>query len=155
MLLNSRNPKLKHPGSKKLLPHWVGLFIVEHCIGPIAYSLELLHSIYTVHLYNTPVFHMPKLMRYRTDGQCQPPLPLIELEGELKYEVEKILNKRIWKVGRRSRIEYLIHWHGYDHAHDSQKPIRNLKHCQESIQANEDFHRLLPNTRRCGTIRRR
>ena len=42
------------------------------------------------------------------DGQCQPPPPLIELEGELDYEVKKILDKRTRKICRRNHLEYLI-----------------------------------------------
>ena len=41
VLLNSRNLNLKHPGSRKLLPHWVGPFTVERHIGPVAYRLAL------------------------------------------------------------------------------------------------------------------
>ena len=44
------------------------------------------------------------------DGGCQPPPPPIELEGELEYEVEKILDKGICKIRDRKRIGYLIHW---------------------------------------------
>ena len=58
----------------------------------------------TVH----PVFPVSRLVEYRTDGRCQPPPPPIELEGELEYEVEKILDKRTHKIGRRNRLEYLI-----------------------------------------------
>ena len=52
ILLNLCNLKLKHPGSRKLLPHWVGPFIVERRIGPVAYRLALPDSMHTVH----PVF---------------------------------------------------------------------------------------------------
>ena len=55
-----------------------------------------------------PVFHVSRLAEYRTDGWCQPPPPPIELEGELEYEVEKILDKRTCKFGKRNRLEYLI-----------------------------------------------
>ena len=148
--MNSRNLKLKHPGSKKLLPRWVGPFTVEHRIGPIAYCLALPDSMHTVH----PVFHVSRLAEYHTDGWCQPPPPPIELEGELEYEVEKILDKRTYKIGRRNRLEYLIQWRGYDHAHDSWEPVSNLLHCRESIQPYEDSRRLMPDVGRRGSKRR-
>ena len=83
VLPNSHNLELKHLESRKLLPRWVGPFIVAHHIGPVAYRLELLNSMHTA----PPVFHVSKLMKYHTDGQYQPPPPLIELEGELEYKV--------------------------------------------------------------------
>ena len=76
---------------------------------------------------------MSKLTKYRTDGRCQPPPPVIDMEGELKYQVEKIVDKRTEKVARRSYIEYLVYWCSYDHAHVSWEPVCNLQHCQESI----------------------
>ena len=36
VLLNSRNLRLKHPGSKKLSPRWVGPFSIKQRIGPVA-----------------------------------------------------------------------------------------------------------------------
>ena len=104
VLLNSHNLKVKHPGSRKLLPRWVGPFTVECGIGPVAYRLALPDSMHTVH----PVFHVSRLVEYRTDDRCQPPPPPIELEGELEYEVKKILYKKTRKIGRRTRLEYLI-----------------------------------------------
>ena len=38
---DSVNLKLKHLGSRKLLLHWVGLFVVELRIGSVAYFLAL------------------------------------------------------------------------------------------------------------------
>ena len=148
--MNSRNLKLRYPGSRKLLPRWVGSFTVKRHIGPVAYRLALPDSMRTVH----PVFHVSRLAEYRTDGPCQPPPPPIELEGELKYEVEKILDKRTRKIDRRNCLEYLIQWHGYNHAHDSWEPVSNLLHCRESIQAYEDSRRLIPDVGRRGSKRR-
>ena len=79
----------------------------------------------------------------------------MELEGELKYKVEKILDKRTRKVGGRSCIEYLIHWHNYNHADNSWEPISNFQRSHESIQACEDSCRLMPNIGRRGKKRRR
>lgn len=129
MFLNSHNPKLKHLWSRKLLPPWARPFIAKCHITLIAYHLELPDSLQTIN----PVFHISNLIRYRTDDGCQPPPPLTELEGELKYEVKEILDESIREIGRHNRIEYLIHWRGYDHVHDSWEPIPNLQHCQESI----------------------
>ena len=102
---------------------------------------------HTVHL----VFHVSKLVKYCMDGWCQPPPPPIKLEGELEYEIEKILNRRTCKIGRRSYIEYLLHWRGHDHVHDSWEPVQNSQNCQKSIQAYEDSRGLMPSIGRRGT----
>ena len=104
----------------------------------------------TVH----PVFHVSRLIEYRTDGQCQLPPPPIKLEGELKYKVEKILDKQTHNIGRRNRLEHLIQWRGYDQAHDSWEPVSNLLHCRESIQVYEDSCRQMPDVGRRGSKRR-
>jgi len=38
------------------------------------------------------------------------PLPFIEVNGEREYEVEDILDSRIYNC----QHQYLIHWHRYD-----------------------------------------
>ena len=90
VLLNSHNLKLKHLGSIKLLPHWVGPFPVECRIGLVVYPLELPDSMHIVH----PVFHVSELAKYHTDGRCQPAPPPIELKSKLEHEAESILDKR-------------------------------------------------------------
>ena len=72
MLFNSYNLKLKHPGSRKLLFHCVGPFTIERSTDLVAYRLQLLDSIYIIYA----VIHVSKLMKYCTDGQCQPSPPL-------------------------------------------------------------------------------
>jgi Chromo (CHRromatin Organisation MOdifier) domain len=49
------------------------------------------------------------------DNFAQPPLELIE--GQEEYEVEQIMNSR--HTGRTRRLQYLLRWKGYSHAHNS------------------------------------
>jgi len=42
-------------------------------------------------------------------GQKVTPPPLVEIQGEMEYEVEKILSKR----KRYGKVEYLVWWKGY------------------------------------------
>ena len=93
------------------------------------YRLALPNSMHTIHL----VFYVLRLAKYRTDGQCQQPPPPTKLEDKLIYEVEKILDKRTCKICRRNHIEHLIHWRGYDYAHNNWKLVRNLQNYQESV----------------------
>jgi len=37
-------------------------------------------------------------------------LPPIEVDGEQEYEMENVLNSRIFN----RQLQYLVHWHGYD-----------------------------------------
>jgi Chromo (CHRromatin Organisation MOdifier) domain len=45
----------------------------------------------------------------------EPPPELIDKQEE--YEVEQVLASRLH--GRWKKVQYLIHWKGYSHAHDS------------------------------------
>jgi len=70
VLLSSKNIPLKHPGSDKLLPRWLGPFRVAKRISSVAYKLELPPTMSRLH----PVFHVSLLKPYLSDGPYQPPL---------------------------------------------------------------------------------
>jgi Chromo (CHRromatin Organisation MOdifier) domain len=70
------------------------------------------------HIHN--VFHASLLTPYKEmeehgDNFAQPPPEVIDRQEE--YEVEQIMNSR-W-IGRAQRLQYLLRWKGYSHAHDS------------------------------------
>ena len=116
LLLSMQHITLKHPGTYKLLPRWIGPFTILDQIGSLAYRLELPESMSKIH----PIFHISKLKPYNASGRVQPPRALIEIEGELEYEVERILDKRIVKHShRRDSVEYLVKWLRYGHEHNS------------------------------------
>ena len=54
-------------------------------------------------------------------------------DGTIEFEVDSILNHRIRKYGRGSRLEYLVHWKGYESHDDTWEPLRNLENCQELV----------------------
>jgi hypothetical protein len=62
------------------------------------------------------------------------PLPFIEVNGEHEYEMEDILNSRIYN----RQLQYLIHEHGYDTSECSWEPIKNLSNAMEKVH---NFHR--------------
>jgi hypothetical protein len=83
VLLSGKHIPLKHPGSYKLLPRWLGPFRVAKRISSVAYKLELPASMARIH----PVFHASLLKPYRSDGAYRPPPPVILKDGSEEYEV--------------------------------------------------------------------
>ena len=130
-----RNIKTKQPcdkfDSKTLRP-----FCIQEQINPVAYRLELPTSM-KVH----PIFHVSLLKAYKEStisGRTQPPPPCIEVENHNKYKVEDILDSR----RRRGRLEYLIHWRGYDINERTWEPTANLINAPLKVQ---EFHHRYPN----------
>ena len=107
---------LKHHGTQKLLPRWIGPFTILDWVGQWAYRLELPESMHKIY----PVFHVSKIKPYKANGKLQPPLVSIEIKGEMEYEVECTLDKRINKrTPKKDYVEYLIKWLGYGHKQNS------------------------------------
>lgn len=64
----------------------------------------------------------------------QPPPAPLEIDGDLEYEVEKVLDHRDRKVGNRILTRYLVSWKGYGPEHNSFEPEKNLRNCQDLVQ---------------------
>lgn len=106
----------------------MGSFKILERIGPVAYKLELLpHS--KIH----PVFHVSLLEPFQSVGRYQPPPPPISLDDALEYEVDRILNHRTVKRGKKSALEYQVTWKGYGVEHDSWEPESNLANAEGFI----------------------
>ena len=130
VLLSSKNIKYKNPGTRKLMPKFIGPFEVTERIGPVAYRLLLPE---TLKVHN--VFHVNLLKEYRTDGSYQPPPPTILFEGEAEYEVECVLMHRIRKVSSKKEVlEFLVHWTGYGPEHDTWEPEAHLANSSEVLR---------------------
>ena len=111
---------LKLGYNKKISMRWEGPFIIEEKLGPVTYQLKLLKT-WKIH----PTFHAILLSSYRKmevhrPNFMKPPPDLIE--GEYKYEVERILKH--WRQGRSTA--YLIWWKGYQPQDDSWELEWNL-----------------------------
>lgn len=65
------------------------------------------------------------------------PPEAIEVDGDVEYEVEEILNSRL----NRGHLEFLVRWKGYSPAHDSWEPEANVVHAPALIRA---FYRKYP-----------
>ena len=129
VLLSTKNIPFKH-GKNKFLPKWIGPFRVSHSVGPLAYALELPP---TMKIHN--VFHVNLLKPYRSDGRCQPPPPVVQLDGSLEFEVETILSHRTVKRGKSNRLSFLVKWLGFGHEHNTWEPESNLVNCPDILQA--------------------
>ena len=103
-------------------------------ISSHAYKLELPPSV-RIH----PVIHIRYLSKYEETHQFPsrkviPEPEIIMDDGTIEYEVESILKHRIRKYGRGSRLEYLIHWKGYETHDDTWEPLRNLTNCMDLVR---------------------
>jgi hypothetical protein len=129
-----RNIKTNRP-CDKLDYRRLGPFSIQKQINPVAYRLELPPSM-KVH----PVFHISLLEPYKESaipGRIQQPLPCIEVENHIEYEVERILDSR----RRWGQLEYFVHWRGYDINERTWEPAKNLVNAPQKVQ---EFHRQYP-----------
>ena len=128
--------KLKtHRPSYKLDYRRLGSFLIIKQVNEIAYRLELPPSM-KIH----PVFHVSLLEPYKDStilGRLQaPPLP-IEVDGVEEFEVSEIFDSCI----NRRKLEYLIHWQGYEVHERTWEPTANLENAPEM---SVEFHREYP-----------
>ena len=137
VMLSTANLNVQHRASK-LLPQFYGPFKVKRVVSPVAYELELPSSM-RIH----PVFHVSRLKRY-IDGseqwasRPQPmdrPEPDVLPNGEEAWEVDKIVDKRVRRVGRNRRpvTEYLVLWRGYPEWERSWEPAANLRAARGAV----------------------
>jgi Chromo (CHRromatin Organisation MOdifier) domain len=130
--LEGTNLKTSHPTKKFALKHYRP-FPITDVISPVVYRLNLpltwkIHNIFHVSLL-TPY----KEMEEHGPNFAEPPPELIEEQEE--YEVEQVLASRLY--GRWKKLQYLIRWKGYSHAHDSWVSADDV-HAPDLVQA---FHR--------------
>jgi Chromo (CHRromatin Organisation MOdifier) domain len=112
--LEGTNLKTSHP-TKKFAPKRYGPFTITDVISPVVYRLTLPLS-WKIH----NVFHVSLLTPYKEMEEhglnfAEPPPELIDEQEE--YEVEQVLASRLY--GCWKKLQYLIRWKGYSHAHDS------------------------------------
>jgi Chromo (CHRromatin Organisation MOdifier) domain len=129
--LEGTNLKTSHP-TKKFTPKHYGPFPITDVILPVVCRLTLPPS-WKIH----NVFHVSLLTPYKEMEEhrpnfAKPPPELIEEQEE--YEVEQVLASRLY--GHWKKLQYLICWKGYSHAHDSWASADDV-HAPDLIQT---FH---------------
>jgi len=70
-------------------------------------------------------------------------LPPIKSDSEHEYEMEDILDSRIFN----SQFQYFVHWHGYGVSECTWEPMKNLLNAMEKMH---EFHQQYPN--KCKSI---
>ena len=133
--LDARNIKTRRP-MKKLDHKRLGPFPITEIVSTHARRLGLPLKLKTIH----NVFHVSLLEPHHANPfparETAPPPP-IEIDEELEWEVEEILDSRLNR--RRRRFEYLVQWSGY---HDpTWESADKLSNAQQAIV---DFHRRYP-----------
>ena len=111
--LDASDIKTTRP-SKKLAHRNLGPFPIVRRVGSHAYRLRLPPSLSRLH----PVFPVVKLTLAPRDpfGRHNKPPPTPEIvEDEEHYEVEKILDSRLY----RGKLQYLVKWKGFGYEENS------------------------------------
>jgi hypothetical protein len=133
VMLLRRYIKTTRP-SHKLDVKKLGPFTIIEAVNSRAYRLALPNSMSRVH----PVFHVSLLEPYRANdiaGRTAPPPPPIDIDGELEFEVEAVLDSRMV----RGRLKYLVAWKGYEE--HTWEADTNLEHAPELVK---EFHDRYP-----------
>ena len=122
--------------SQKLSHPWLGPFVVEQQIRPMAYRLRLPHWMKQLH----PVFNVVKLTLASnnpiTGCKMKDHSPPIVVDRAAEWEVEEILDSRwYWR-----RFQYLIKWKGYGHEHNSWESASKVS----VPELTAEFHRKHP-----------
>jgi hypothetical protein len=72
------------------------------------------------------------------------PLPPIQVNGEVEYEVEAIIDSKLV----RNQLKYLVHWKGYTVMDRTWEPASNLSHCKEMVKKFHQAHPQRPGSAR-------
>jgi len=112
---------------EKLTEMFVRPYKVKKVVSSNAVELELPSTV-KIH----PVVNVSRIQRYvgQVERQKKEQLAPVIIEGEEKWEVEQILNKR--KV--RGKDKYLVCWKGFTAESDTWEGRENLENAKEAIE---------------------
>ena len=129
--------------SKKLSEKNLGPYKITTIPGSHSFTLHLPQHFHSVH----PVFHISQLEPAEPEPfpQCIQPLPPpVEIDGNIEYEVSKVLNSRVDRHFRGNKLLcYLVCWTRYEGMEEETSWIstQDLEHAQDMIRI---FHHCYP-----------
>jgi len=91
----------------------LGPYTIIAQVGSLSFTLHLPDSMHAVH----PVFHVSQLEPAIPNtilDWIQPPLPLVEVDGEPEFEISKILNSKVDRRCKMCKLLYFVRWSGYE-----------------------------------------
>ncbi|PHT40681.1 Serine/threonine-protein kinase tricorner [Capsicum baccatum] len=93
---------------RKLIPHYVGLYLVLNRLGNVPYELYLPLSLSSIY----PIFHVSILKKCVGDPSLVVPIESIGISDFLSYEEVPFAAKYEFpSPPRRTQQEQLLHWH--------------------------------------------
>ena len=113
--------------TEKLMERFVGPYKIKKIVSLNAVELELPSTI-KIH----SVVNVSRIQRYveQVEGQKkEQPAPVV-IEGEEKWEVERILNK--WQI--QGKDKYLVQWKGFATESDTWEGRENLENAKEAVE---------------------
>jgi hypothetical protein len=138
VLLSTAHLRFLHKDkASKLLPKYLGPFPIVKVVSPVAYELALPPELKIHPVQHTeklkPVQESSSFAPHRSQAPLPPPPEVLE-DGEIEYEVSRIIDRRIHKLrGGRTRTEYLVEWKGFPSYDATWEPASNLDHAQSLI----------------------
>ena len=137
--LSTDNLRMLNRASRKLTEKWIGPYKISS-VMPNAVELKLPKTL-RIH----PVVNISRVKPYLGPLPGQPvsrPGPIHVTEDcDEEYKVDTIIDSCIYK----GKLQYLVHWKGYDESERTWEPASNLKNSPEIV---EQFHASHPSAPR-------
>ena len=143
VMLNATNIKNKRP-TRNFIPRWYSPFNLLENKGNRAFKLDI-SARWKIH----PVFHLVRLEPYKVSDRPnweQPPQEPAHLEGDINWEVERIIlssiityTRKVRRVNREFKeLRYFVKWAGCSEDENTGEPPEGLENAREVV---ETFHR--------------
>ena len=126
--LETEHLKLTRP-SKKLSEKHISPYPIIEIKSSSAIQLKLPHTI-KIH----PIVNISHVRPYKPScipQQSAPEPPPVEIEGEFEYEVEQLLDSRLY----RGNLQYLVKWLGYTVLDTRNRPLGGQKFANISLSS--------------------